>query len=70
MNILTQILENFTEIGEWFVSIINIIIGLFWTTAEGGGSLTVLGVLAIITLGIGLITMVIAMIRSFFKGRG
>lgn len=70
MEILTQILGVFTEVGEWFVSIINVIIGLFWTTSETGGSLTVLGTLAIITLGIGLITMVIAMIRSFFKGRG
>lgn len=72
MDILQLVLDVFGKVGEWMVGIIPTFFSLFYTPGIDGaaGSLTILGVLAIVTLGIGLATMFIAMIRSFFKGRG
>lgn len=72
MGILQLVLEVFGEVGEWMVGFIPTFFSLFYTPGLDGsaGNLTILGVLAIVTLAIGLATMFIAMIRSFFKGRG
>lgn len=72
MAILEAILSIFTDIGTWFVTTLNTITGIFWTpgVGEAAGSLTVIGVLAVITFGIAIITMFVAMVRSFIKGRG
>lgn len=72
MALLNAILEHFDAIGEWFVGMLSTVTAIFWTpgVGEAAGSLTVIGSLAITTFGIAIITMFVAMVRSFIKGRG
>lgn len=72
MAILEAILAIFSAIGIWFVETLNSVTAIFWTpgVGEAAGELTVIGVLAVITFGIAIITMFVAMVRSFIKGRG
>lgn len=46
------------------------VLGLFWSTAETGGGLTFIGVMAVIMAGIALVLLVFNLIRSFFSMRG
>lgn len=70
MAFVEALLAIFTAVATNFVSLINTITGIFWTTGADGGSLTVIGGAALVALGIGVISMVIAMVRSVIKGRG
>lgn len=68
--ILGSILAVFSGIAEWFVEIIPVVISLFYTTVEGVGSLTFLGYLAIIGLGISVIFLMLGVISNFLHFRG
>lgn len=69
---MTAILEVFTAVGEWFASVFNIIIPIFWTAAEsgGGGSLTFLGTLAVMSLGLAIILLILNRVVDFLQFRG
>ena len=67
MSVVSSIFEIFTEILEWFSTALSSISTLFYSPEAG---LTFVGTLTVIGLGIGVVTMIIAMIRSLLKGRG
>jgi hypothetical protein len=62
-----DIFELFQSIIEWMVNFFGVFVGLFWTSA---GGLTVLGVLAVIALGISIFFLIFAVVTNFFKFRG
>lgn len=72
MVILTAILAVFSGVGDWIVTTIPKMLALFWTTGEGagGGSLTLLGVLAVAGLSISVIFLLIGFIQKFLHFRG
>lgn len=72
MSPLTAITEVFSAMGTWLVSFINALIPLFWTAGTGDkpGSLTFLGVLAIIGLAISVFFLVMRVIENFLHLRG
>ena len=72
MSPVTAITNVFTAMGAWLVSFINSLIPLFWTegTGETAGSLTFLGVLAVIGLAISVFFLVMRVIENFLHLRG
>lgn len=60
-DVLTAVLAVMTGVVEWFVESIPLVIALFW--AEG--SLTFLGVLAVISVAIGVLFLIFGVISSF-----
>lgn len=72
MSILTAILAVFSGVGEWIVTTIPKMLGLFWTpgAGEATGSLTLLGVLAVSGLSISVIFLLIGFIQKFMHFRG
>lgn len=65
--VLSAVLAVFSAILEWFVTAINTAVGIFWVAETG---LTFIGTLAVLGLGIAVILMLFAMIRSYLKNRG
>lgn len=63
-NIVSAITGVFTEMAEWFTSIIPSVMSLFYVPETG---LTVLGVLAIASLGISICLLVVNIISSFLR---
>lgn len=65
-----QIMEVFTAILNWFGDALTTASGVFYDAAlnEGAGGLTVIGIVSILTLGIGVITLVLAWVRNVIKG--
>lgn len=61
--VVSAITGVFTEIGEWFVNIVIAMLDIFYVE----GSLTFIGTLAVMGLGIAVILMVLAMIRSYIR---
>lgn len=61
--ILDAILAVFTSIGGWITETLPTFFSLFYT----GGSLTLLGVLAVAGLGISVIFLLIGIIQRFMK---
>lgn len=64
--VVTAIFAVFTSILDWFVESLGSVSTLFYTT----DGLTFIGTCTIITFGIGIITMVVAMVRSLLRGQG
>lgn len=62
---MTAIVEIWTAIVSWFVSSITSIVDIFYTEGE----FTIIGVLALATFGIGLVTLVIRYVQGFIKSR-
>lgn len=53
MEIIKAITNVFTEIGTWLVSAVNDLIPMFWNATDN--SLTLMGILAIMGLGLSVI---------------
>lgn len=72
MSTLTAITEVFSAMGTWLITFINSLIPLFWTadTGETPGSLTFLGVLAVIGLAMSVFFLVMRVIENFLHLRG
>lgn len=68
-NVLTDILEIFSGVGEWIADAVNSLVPMFYTTGEGGG-LTFLGVLAVAGLAISVVFLIIGVIQNFLHFRG
>ena len=62
-----DIFELFKSIMDWMVDFFGVFVGLFWTSTSG---LTVLGVLAVIALGISIFFLIFAVVINFFHLRG
>lgn len=69
MGIVTAILAVFSDIGDWIVQALQDLMGIFWTSADGG-SLTFLGVLAVCGLGFSVIFLIIGIIQRFLHFKG
>lgn len=65
-SVIESVLTVLTAIAGWFVDAITDMLAIFYTT-EGG--LTVLGVLATVGVGIGIILLVCGLIQRFFSLR-
>lgn len=62
-----DIFELFQSIIAWMVGFFGSFVGLFWTATSG---LTVLGVFAVIALGISIFFLIFAVVINFFRFRG
>lgn len=70
-DVLTAVLAVFTAVGEWIPTAIQKMIPIFWTTgAEGAGSLTFMGVLAVAGLAFSVVFLVIGLIQRFLHFAG
>lgn len=67
MNIVTQILQVFNQMGEWMVSSMKSFMGLFYEAETG---LTIFGTLAVVALGISVVLLVFRLIQNFLHLRG
>lgn len=65
MEIITAITDVFSAIGEWLVSAVNDLIPMFWNATDN--SLTLLGILALMGLGLSVIFLLIGIIQRFLK---
>ena len=72
MGILTAMTNVFDAVFTWIMSAINAIIPLFWTAGTGdtGGSLTFLGILALVGLAISIFFLIVGLIQNFLHLRG
>ena len=65
------VFEVFEEISGWIVSQLQSLVALFWTASEGGGGeLTFLGTIALISLGISVIFLMLRVVQNFLHFRG
>lgn len=71
-SILTAMFAVFSAIADWMIETVPKFEALFWTTASSGdgGSLTLLGVLAIAGLGVSICFLFIGIIQKFIHWRG
>lgn len=67
-SILTAVLAVFTAIGGWISESLTAMMPVFYTTGENGG-LTFIGVMSVAGLGVAVILMILAMIRSYIRFR-
>lgn len=65
-NVIQDILEVFTSVGEWFASIFQVLIPMFWLPETG---LTFLGFLAVSALAISVILLILNIIQNFLHFR-
>lgn len=67
---IADIMEVFTAILNWFGDALTTATNVFYdaTANSGEGGLTVIGIVSILTLGIGVITLVLAWVRNVIKG--
>lgn len=66
MNAVSSILSIMTSVLTWFVDSLETVTTIFYSS-EG---LTFIGGITVLGFAIGLVTMVIAMVRSLLKSRG
>lgn len=64
--IIGAVMAVFTAILTWFQTSMTTVSNLFYAEGE----LTLIGVMAVLGLGIGVFTVVVAIIRSLIKARG
>lgn len=67
MNVTTAITGVFTSVLEFVADSLQTVSGIFWDAETG---LTFIGSACLVGLGIAVITMLVAMVRSLIKGRG
>lgn len=67
---ISAITTIWQDILDWLVEAIGSVQGVFYTTAaDGGFTLTFLGTLAVISVGIGIVFLVIGVIQNFLHLR-
>lgn len=72
MDALTSIFGVFSKTGEWLTQFIPTLISLFWNegSGESAGSLTFLGILALVGLSISVFFLIMGLIQNFLHFRG
>ena len=70
--IITSITGVFTAIADWISTTLPSITEIFYTpgTGETPGSLTFLGVLAVVALGISIFFLLMGLVQNFLHFRG
>lgn len=63
--IITNILAVLSAVAEWFVETVNTATGMFWDEAEQ--TLTAIGGLGIVGLGIAVILLVLRLIGNYLR---
>lgn len=66
--LLTAIFAIFGDVGDWIVEMLGSITSLFWNATDN--SLTFLGVLSLVSLGISVIFLMIRVVQNFLHFRG
>lgn len=66
-SILNAVLAVFTAIIEWFISAMNSVVALFYSSENG---LTFFGVMALCALGVSLVMLFIKMVKNYLTFRG
>lgn len=66
MNVLTAVTDVFSAIGTWIVETIPEMLSMFYVAETG---LTLLGTLAVASLGISIAFLLISIITNFFQFR-
>ena len=69
---ISAITTVWTDVMEWIVTAIGSVQEVFYTpgASGGAGSLTFLGVLAVVSVAIGIVFLVIGVIQNFLRLRG
>ena len=67
-SLLTAIFAVFTAVGDWIMTQLSELPSIFWNATDS--SLTFLGVLAVVSLGISIIFLMIRVIQNFLHFRG
>lgn len=67
MTIVEAIFNVFTEVGDWIVTAFNQMIPIFWNATDS--TLTVMGTLGVIALGINVILLFLGIVQRFLKFR-
>lgn len=67
--LLTAIFTVFTQIGNWITETIPMFFKLFYVSEGSEAGLTFLGTLAVVSLGIGIVFLLIGIIQRFLKFR-
>lgn len=72
MEIISLITAVFTEVFSWLKTAITSVLAIFYTPGVGdaAGSLTVLGILALIALAVSIFFLLMGLIQNFFHLRG
>lgn len=72
MAIITAMTNVFDAVFTWIMSAVNAVIPIFWTAGTGdtAGSLTFLGILALIGLAISIFFLLVGLIQNFLHLRG
>lgn len=72
MGIITAMTNVFDAVFQWILSAVNAVIPIFWTAGSGdtGGSLTFMGILALIGLAISIFFLLVGLIQNFLHLRG
>lgn len=70
MSVLDTILAVFQAVGEWITSAVENMVPMFYVEADGVGSLTFLGVLAVAGLAFSVVFLIIGIIQNFLHFRG
>lgn len=70
MGVLETILAVFDGIGEWITDAVTALVPMFYVEADGTGSLTFLGVLAVAGLAFSVVFLIIGIIQNFLHFRG
>lgn len=65
MTVISSVMSVFTAILEWFGDSLEVASGVFYDATTG---LTLIGTVSVLTLGIGVITLVLAWVRNVIKG--
>ena len=66
--LLTAIFAVFSDVGEWIMTQLGLVSELFWNSTDS--SLTFLGVLALVSVGISVIFLMIRVVQNFLHFRG
>lgn len=68
--IIDSLTTVFSAVFEWIMGAIEAVIPVFWNATADGGTLTFLGVLAIIALAISIFFLIVGFIQNFLHLRG
>lgn len=70
MEIITSVFNVFSKVGDWIIQTLPKLGEIFYTTAESGaGSLTILGVLAVASLGISVTLLLFNYVKDLLTFR-
>ena len=66
--LIVAIFAVFGDVGAWIIEQLGLVSELFWNSTDS--SLTFLGVLALVSLGISIIFLMIRVVQNFLHFRG